>query len=172
MLAGRIRAALPDGHISEKRMFGGITFLVNGNMLCCASKQGLMVRVGKEAEAAALSQPFARPCLGTGRRMAGFILLEPVGISEPAMLCRWLNMARAYVDLLPPKIAETKRLTENELSDFSPLWHDDCVKQSSRHKMWTEITRRKYERGGQRYASDLTDGQCLSLKIIGANKSD
>src|ERR1700720_1433895 len=53
----------------------------------------------------------------------------------------------------------TERLTENELSDFSPLWHDDCVKQSSRHKMWTEITRRKYERGGQRYASDLTDGE-------------
>src|SRR5438270_4097235 len=50
-------------------------------------------------------------------------------------------------------------MTENELSDFSPLWHDDCVKQSSRHKMWTEITRRKYERGGQRYASDLTDGE-------------
>src|SRR5438034_9449895 len=53
----------------------------------------------------------------------------------------------------------TKRLTENELSDFSPLWDDDCMKQSSRHKMWTEITRRKYERGGQRYASDLTDGE-------------
>src|SRR5947208_12853654 len=52
-----------------------------------------------------------------------------------------------------------ERLTENELSDFSPLWDDDCVKQSSRHKMWTEITRRKYERGGQRYASDLTDGE-------------
>src|SRR5439155_7676802 len=43
----------------------------------------------------------------------------------------------------------SKRLTENELSDFSPLWDDDCMKQSSRHKMWTEITRRKYERGGQ-----------------------
>jgi TfoX/Sxy family transcriptional regulator of competence genes len=39
-------------HVTEKRMFGGITFLLNGNMLCCASKQGLMVRVGKEAEAA------------------------------------------------------------------------------------------------------------------------
>src|SRR3984893_14757965 len=53
----------------------------------------------------------------------------------------------------------TKRLTENELSDFSRLWHDGCVKQSSRHTMWTEITRRKYEREGQRYASDLTDAE-------------
>src|SRR6266852_752221 len=62
-----------------------------------------------------------------------------------------LNSAGGFTD--------TKRLTENELSDFSLLWHDGCVKQSSRHKMWTEITRRKYEREGQRYASDLTDGE-------------
>jgi hypothetical protein len=53
----------------------------------------------------------------------------------------------------------TQRLTENELSDFSLLWHDGCGKQSSRHKMWTETTRRKYERAGQRYASDLTDAE-------------
>jgi hypothetical protein len=52
-----------------------------------------------------------------------------------------------------------KRLTENEMSDFSRLWHDGCVNESSRHKMWTEITRPKYERGGQRYASDLTDAE-------------
>ena len=53
--------------------------------------------------------------------------------------------------------------TENELSDFSSLWHDGCGKQSSRHKMWTEITRRKYEREGQRYASDLTDAEYSSI---------
>src|SRR5271167_3128038 len=53
----------------------------------------------------------------------------------------------------------TERLTENELSDFSWLWHDGCITQSSRHKMWTEITRPKYEREGQRYASDVTDAE-------------
>lgn len=89
-------------------MFGGITFLMNGNMLCCASKQGLMVRVGKDAEPAALSQPFAQPCLGTGRRMAGFIMVEPAGTAEPTALSRWLEMARAYVSRLPPRIASTK----------------------------------------------------------------
>jgi hypothetical protein len=103
ILAERIRAALPANYASEKRMFGGITFLVNGNMLCCASKQGLMVRVGKEAEAAALSRPFARPCLGTGRRMAGFIMIEPAGIAEPTALSQWLDMARDYAGRLPPK---------------------------------------------------------------------
>jgi TfoX/Sxy family transcriptional regulator of competence genes len=89
-------------------MFGGITFLMNGNMLCCASKQGLMVRVGRDAEEAALSQPFARPCLGAGRRMAGFVMVEPVGITESTALARWLEMARAYVNRLPPKIASTE----------------------------------------------------------------
>jgi hypothetical protein len=106
-LVERIRAQLPAGHIAEKRMFGGITFLMNGNMLCCASKQGLMVRVGKDAEAAALSQPFARPCLGTGRAMAGFIMVEPAGVAESIALSRWLEMARAYVSLLPPKVASS-----------------------------------------------------------------
>jgi TfoX/Sxy family transcriptional regulator of competence genes len=108
ILAERIRAELQVEHVTEKRMFGGITFLLNGNMLCCASKQGLMVRVGKGAEAAALSQPLARPCLGTGRRMAGFIMVEPAGIRETTDLSRWLEMARAYVSRLPPKFASTK----------------------------------------------------------------
>lgn len=108
ILAERIRAQLAAERVSEKRMFGGITFLVNGNMLCCASRQGLMVRVGKEAEAAALSQPFAQPCLGTGRRMAGFIMVAPAGIAESTALSHWLEMARAYVSRLPPKVAITK----------------------------------------------------------------
>jgi hypothetical protein len=103
ILAERIRAQLRAGHISEKRMFGGITFLLNGNMLCCASRHGLMVRVGKDAEAAALSQRFAQPCLGTGRRMSGFIMVEPAGIKGSAALSRWLEMARTYVSGLPAK---------------------------------------------------------------------
>jgi transposase len=56
-------------------------------------------------------------------------------------------------------VPAAERPTENELSDFSRLWHDGCGKQSSRHKMWTKITRPKYEREGQRYASDLTDAE-------------
>lgn len=104
ILSERIRAELQAEHVTEKRMFGGITFLLNGNMLCCASKQGLMVRVGKDAEAAALSQPLAKPCLGTGRRMPGFVMVEPDGIAEAAALTRWLEVARANVSRLPPKI--------------------------------------------------------------------
>src|SRR5215472_17405856 len=53
----------------------------------------------------------------------------------------------------------SERLTENELSDFSQLWHTGCVKQQQGRNMWTEITRPKYERKEQRYESDVTDGE-------------
>jgi hypothetical protein len=53
----------------------------------------------------------------------------------------------------------TQRLIENEFSYFSMLCDNGVVQQSSTRKMWTEITRRKYQRKGQRYASDLTDGE-------------
>ncbi|MEW5963238.1 MAG: TfoX/Sxy family protein [Pseudomonadota bacterium] len=102
-LVARIEAALSTGVASQKRMFGGVTFLINGNMLCCASKQGLMVRVGATAEAKALASPHARPCLGTGRPMPGFIMIEANGFERDADLERWLSMARAYVEALPPK---------------------------------------------------------------------
>jgi len=103
LLATRVDDALPAGLATQKRMFGGITFLVSGNMLCCASRTGLMVRVGAAAEDAALASPFARPCLGAGRRMAGFIMVEPEGIATAANLKAWLDMARSYVEALPPK---------------------------------------------------------------------
>jgi hypothetical protein len=108
ILAQRIRAVLPAGHASEKRMFGGITFLVRGNMLCCAFNQGLMVRVGKDAEATALSQPFVRPPSAT-RKMPGFVFIEPGGIADAPALSYWMDMARAYVDRLPPKSVKAKR---------------------------------------------------------------
>ena len=57
LLLERVRGFLPDVTVTEKRMFGGVTLMLNGNMLCCASKKGLMVRVGKEAEVKALKLP-------------------------------------------------------------------------------------------------------------------
>lgn len=108
-LADRVRNVLPPSHASEKPMFGGITFLVNGNMLCCVSRHGLMVRVGKEAEAEALARPHARPCLGAGRPMVGFILVEPKGIDREADLASWVAMARRYVESLPIKNKKPKR---------------------------------------------------------------
>jgi hypothetical protein len=107
-LAERIRALMPRAHAAEKRMFGGITFLVNGNMVCTAFKQGLMVRVGVEAEAAALSRPFVRPPSKT-RKMPGFVFVEKEGIVRKSALAQWINKARAYVDPLAPKTPKAKR---------------------------------------------------------------
>jgi TfoX/Sxy family transcriptional regulator of competence genes len=109
ILADRVREVLPAECVTAKRMFGGITFLLNGNMLCCASKQGLMVRVGKDAEPQALSRPFASRCLGAGRPMAGFIMVEHEGIANSATLQEWLKMARHYVEALPPAPTYAKR---------------------------------------------------------------
>jgi TfoX/Sxy family transcriptional regulator of competence genes len=85
-------------------MFGGITFLLDGNMLCCASRKGLMVRVGAAAESRALESPHASPCLGAGRRMPGFLIIEPSGLATESDLARWIRLARAYVETLPPKL--------------------------------------------------------------------
>jgi len=106
-LAERIRSVLPAKHASEKRMFGGITFLVNGNMLCCAFDEGLMLRVGKAAEAAALTKPFVRP-LSKTRKVGGFVFVELAGLSRRAALSRWIDLARLYVDPLPPKAKKRK----------------------------------------------------------------
>ena len=68
---------------------------------------------------------------------------------------------RRFPMLRPRRLSAkfAKRLTENEFSDFRLLCHDGCADQATRHNVWTKITRPKYERAGQRYASDLTDAE-------------
>lgn len=89
-------------------MFGGKTFMLNGNMLCCVSAKGLMSRVGADAEPAALTMPHARPCMGAGRRMPGFILVDYAGLSDDKDVAEWVGLALAYVGALPPKDTSAK----------------------------------------------------------------
>jgi hypothetical protein len=77
-------------------------------MLCCASKKGLMVRVGKDAEPQALANAMAKRCDGGGHPMPGFISIEPAGISQDNALESWLQMALTYVGTLPPKTEKSK----------------------------------------------------------------
>ena len=113
ILAERVRAAI-DQPVVAKRMFAGLTFMLNGNMLCCVSTKGLMVRVGAAAEADALKRPFVARCLGAGRTMAGFLLVEPQGVVDDADLGAWLNLALSYVGALPPKdVKPRKRRARN-----------------------------------------------------------
>src|SRR5262245_32490581 len=77
-LAGRLRSVLARRRaVSEKPMFGGICFLLNGNMLCGTGTGRFMFRVGKKAHAAAMKRRGTKPMVIQGRRMEGFIWVEP-----------------------------------------------------------------------------------------------
>lgn len=102
-LLQRVRAVMPDVEVAEKRMFGGVTLMLGGNMLCCASKKGLMIRVGKEAEAKALQLPHARPCDGAGHKMPGFVMIDPEGLSRDRDLAAGIKLALHYVSAMPAK---------------------------------------------------------------------
>lgn len=91
-----------DG-VTEKRMFGGLCFLHNGNMLCGVHKDGAMARVGKELEAAALRLNGVAPLSFTGRRMGGIVEMTASAIETPDILDAVLELAREFVGSLPAK---------------------------------------------------------------------
>ena len=102
-LAARLRKALAGRRsISEKRMFGGICFLLRGNMLCGTGKTDFMFRVGKDQDAEALSRPGSRPMDFTGRAMKGFVWVDPNACDTRA-LKGWIALAENYVGKLPAK---------------------------------------------------------------------
>jgi len=101
-LAGHVRAALADAsQVHEVKMFGGIGFMLNGNMVAAASDRGLLVRVGEPGEAAALSRDGAEPMLMNGRRMKGYVRVQ--GALDARAVRTLLKLARAFVEKLPPK---------------------------------------------------------------------
>ena len=103
-LAELLRAALGDlPGLTEKRMFGGLCFLINGNMLCGVHAKDAMFRVGKDREAAALAIPGARPLGFTGRRMGGMIEVTEAAMGDPEAVARWRALALDFVAALPAK---------------------------------------------------------------------
>ena len=103
-VAGRIRKALtgaPD--VVEKRMFGGIAFMVRGNMCCGVIADRLMLRVGPGGYDAALSRPHARPMDFTGKPMKGLVYVEPAGFASDGDLKAWVARATGFALSLPPK---------------------------------------------------------------------
>jgi TfoX/Sxy family transcriptional regulator of competence genes len=102
-IAAHVRAALAGiANLHEVRMFGGIGFMLNGNMLAAASKRGLLLRVGKDREHEALSRPGARPMEMRGRVMEGYVYVDSPALSGDATQ-KWLQLALAFVQTLPPK---------------------------------------------------------------------
>ena len=108
-LAERMRVALAGtGTIREVRMFGGLCFMLNGNMVAGTSKRGLIVRVGKDQQPSALARPGAKRMEMTGRPMEGYIFVDPPPLDDRS-LQDWLALAVAFVKTLPPKAPKSRR---------------------------------------------------------------
>jgi TfoX/Sxy family transcriptional regulator of competence genes len=104
-LADRIRVLVDtEPGVTEKRMFGGLAFLINGNMSVSASGQGgLLLRVDPEQTDALLDEPHAQPFVMRGRAMDGWLRVDPAGTEADADLRKWVSRGVAYARTLPPK---------------------------------------------------------------------
>jgi TfoX/Sxy family transcriptional regulator of competence genes len=103
-LAERVRdvlAAVPD--ISERRMFGGLAFLVGGHMACGVVGSDWMLRLGEAGADAALERSHVRPMDFTGRPMRTMVCVAAEGIGADSALRRWVECTIDYVRTLPPK---------------------------------------------------------------------
>jgi len=103
-LAERIRQGLARKKgIEEKRMFGGIGFLLNGNLLVGVWKESLIVRLGPEEGGEALKEPHVKEFDITGRPMRNWVLVEPEGVEDDDQLKDWIERATRFVKTLPAK---------------------------------------------------------------------
>lgn len=102
-LASRVRALLADREdVSERKMFGGLTFMVGGHMCCGVNGDELIVRLDPAHEAEALARAHARPMDFTGRPMRGFVTVRSEGL-KGERLGRWVEEALAQAKSLPPR---------------------------------------------------------------------
>lgn len=103
-LAARVRRMLDEqDDVNERKMFGGLAFMVGGHMCCGVIGDDLVLRLGAEAADAALDEPHVRPMDFTGRPMKGFVYVAANGASTDGGLRRWLDRALAFATELPPR---------------------------------------------------------------------
>lgn len=104
LIAERVRDVLTEECVTtERRMFGGIAFMVNGHMCCGVVGNDLVVRVGPEAHRQSLSLPHSRAMDFTGRAMKGFVYVQAAGYPTKAALKKWIKRGLSFVLQLPPK---------------------------------------------------------------------
>jgi hypothetical protein len=96
----RERLAGRDG-VTEKGMFGGLAFLVDGNLCVGVIRESLVARVGPERSPAALERPGVRPFDLTGKPMSGWVIVAPMGYPDPGALAGWVQESLEYVQTLP-----------------------------------------------------------------------
>lgn len=105
-LADRVREALSARpELGERRMFGGIAFMLAGNMCCGVIGEDLMVRLGGDAEAA-LAEPHTRPMDFTGKPMKTAVYVDPEGTASDTDLLKWVEAGADFAASLPPKASK------------------------------------------------------------------
>jgi TfoX/Sxy family transcriptional regulator of competence genes len=105
-LATRIEGLLqkidPPG-LTSKKMFGGIGYLVHGNMACGVHKQDMMVRTGPDLYETAMGKPHTRVFDMTGKVMTGWVVVDGEGVASDEVLEEWVKMGLAFARSLPAK---------------------------------------------------------------------
>ena len=103
-LANRVRKiAKARPTVTEKKMFGGLAFMLNGNMFCGVTQDFLMARVGPDHYDDSLAKPHVRIMDFTGRPMKGYVYIDPAGIATDQELQFWVELCADYALTLPPK---------------------------------------------------------------------
>ena len=108
-LAARVRDLLAnDSALSERKMFGGLAFMLAGNMCCAFVGDKLMLRLGTDLAEQALKRPHVHPMDFTGRPMTGMVYVAPEGVRDQA-LRTWVQQAAGFARKLPSKQSATTR---------------------------------------------------------------
>ncbi len=109
VLADRIRRVVgPRPDVTEKKMFGGLAFLLDGKMFCGIVKDDLMVRVGPDRYDAALAEAHVRPMDFTGRPMNGYVYVGPRGSRTEKAIKKWVDQSAAFVATLDHRAAKKR----------------------------------------------------------------
>jgi TfoX/Sxy family transcriptional regulator of competence genes len=104
-LADRIRQVIgPRGDVTEKKMFGGIAFLLDGKMFCGIATKDLMVRVGLEQYESSLAKEHVRPMDFTGRPLRGYVYVAPEGLRTARQIDNWIEISLAFVATVKSKV--------------------------------------------------------------------
>jgi TfoX/Sxy family transcriptional regulator of competence genes len=110
-LAEWIRAVVRDRtDVAERKMFGGLAFLLRGHMCCGIVGSDLMVRVGPEDYESALAESHVRPMDFTGRPSKGMVYVAPAGIRTASSLRRWIERGIRFSQTLPAKTSSPRRV--------------------------------------------------------------
>jgi TfoX/Sxy family transcriptional regulator of competence genes len=104
ILAARVRTLLAKRvGLAEKQMFGGIGFLLNGNMCCGVHEKELIVRLAAASTDEALTRPHVHAFDLAGRAMKGWVLVRPEGLNDDRALAEWVRVGADFAAQLPPK---------------------------------------------------------------------